>query len=144
MLGRDEQRRAVGLQHAGVGDEAHAGGLGGLDDVAVLHGALADLVARDEHDLVDAGERGGQGGDVGVGGDADLHALLGERRGLGLVAHDGDDLGRGHALEQLGDDAAAELAGGSGDGDGHGVLLGRWGDYSPDVSTYFSKALPVG
>ncbi len=47
MLCGQAQRRSVGVQQAGVGDELHPSGFGGVDDVAVLYGALADFAGGD-------------------------------------------------------------------------------------------------
>ncbi|WP_336107223.1 SDR family oxidoreductase [Klebsiella pneumoniae] len=42
MLCGQTQRRSVGMQQAGIGDEFHPGGFGGVNDVAVLYSTLAD------------------------------------------------------------------------------------------------------
>ena len=47
MLCGQAQRRGVGVQQAGVGDECHPSGFGGVDDVAVLNGALTDFAGGD-------------------------------------------------------------------------------------------------
>ena len=47
MVAGDPERRAVGVQDAGVGDQFHAGTLGGIDHRPMLHGALAELHSAD-------------------------------------------------------------------------------------------------
>src|SRR5690606_17059466 len=123
----EQQRAGRGVEDGGVGDEGHAGRLGGVDDVGVLGQALPDLASGDEQQLVDAGQGLAQGGGVAVVGDADLHAVGGEVGGLGGVPDDGDDVGGSDpAGAQGGDGQAAEVAGGSGDGDGHGTPRIGW------------------
>ena len=98
--------------------------------LAVLSGALADLAAADEQEPVDTGEGRSQRAGVAVVGDAHLHTRLGQRLRPRGVADDGDHVGGGDARpEQVGDDEAAELPGGAGDGEsGHGrCSSGRWG-----------------
>jgi len=88
-----------------------------FDDCLVLGLALADLARRDQQQCVDALQRGLERGGFGVVGFARGDAKIG---GFRRRADEGDDVGgRDFALE-LGDDEAAELAGGSGDSDGHG------------------------
>ena len=67
---------------------------------------------------VDAGERLGERLGLGVVGLARRDAEVG---GLGGVAGQRDDFSRGALRLEPGDDEAAKLAGGSGDGDGHAV-----------------------
>ena len=47
MLCGQTQRRSVGMQQAGIGDEFHPGGFGGVNDVAVLYSTLADFAGGD-------------------------------------------------------------------------------------------------
>ena len=56
VLGGQQHVGGVGVGDAGVGEQADAGRLGGLDDVAVLRDPLADLAAGDEQDPVRARE----------------------------------------------------------------------------------------
>lgn len=83
----------------------------------MLCDALADLGSGYQHDGVDTLDGSGDGCGVGVVEADDAHAQI---SGLGRVAGSGDDRLRvGSALEQIGDDEAAEVAGGAGDEDGH-------------------------
>ena len=89
----------------------------------MLGDPLADLAAGDQEHPVGPLERGAQARRVGVVGDGGAHAegvgQLGEALG---VAAGGDDLvGGGAPLQEGLDDEAAEVAGGSGDDDGHVV-----------------------
>ncbi len=47
MLCGQTQRRSVGMQQAGIRDEFHSGGFGGVNDVAVLYSTLADFAGGD-------------------------------------------------------------------------------------------------
>ena len=92
----DQQCGGVGADPAGVGDEPHAGGLGGVDGVAVLADALAGLAARDQQQLVGAGERLGQRRLVVEVGTPDHDAAVGQvSEGLGAPSGGDDLLGRG-------------------------------------------------
>lgn len=99
------------------GELGDAGGLRRIDDRSVLGNALTDLGAGDQHDGVEAFDGGRDRGGVGVVEVHDTHAQIG---GLFRVASSGDDRLRvGAALEEAGDDEAAEVAGRTGDEDGH-------------------------
>ncbi len=105
------------MQHAGVGEVAHARAHRGLDHGGVLGEALADLAAGDQQHPVSAGERLVEAVGLAVVGAADLDAGRGEASGLLRGAHGRDDL-LGRDLGQQGvDHQAAELAGGSGNHD---------------------------
>jgi len=98
------EARGRGVKEAGVDDQLDAGAFGGVDDVLVLGCALADVIAGDQQEFVDASEGRVEAGGVGVvglaGGDAEV-------RGFGGVADEGDDLGGGDLFGQALDDEAA-------------------------------------
>ena len=54
------------MQQAGVGDEFHASGFGGVNDVLMLGCTLADFAGGDQQQLIHAAQRGGEGGFVRV------------------------------------------------------------------------------
>ena len=82
---------------------------------------LAYLTAGNQQHLLGARKRLAQGPGVVIVEPADLDAALGEIGDLGQIAAARDDLPGGNiAAEEGFDDEAAELAGGSGDDDGHG------------------------
>ena len=83
------------------------------------HGVGVPVVGRDQEQLVGAVVGRGQRGRVGVVAPPDLDAEPGEALGLRDVAHDDDEVGGGHALEEVVDGGAVEGAGRSGDDD-HG------------------------
>ena len=116
VLLRKRQRRGVRVQDARIGDEAHAGPLGGVDDVAVLLHTLADLARRDEKQLVDAVEGVREGFGTRIIGDANLDPEVAQAPGRFAVrvAHARGDLPGRHPLQQGLDDEAAELAGRAG------------------------------
>src|SRR5215212_1980731 len=117
----DQQRGGVGADPAGVGDEPHAGGLSGVDGVAVLADALAGLAPRDQQQLVGTGERLGQRRLVVEVGTPDHDAAVGQAaEGLGAPSGGDDLLGGDAPLQQGFDHQPAQLAGGAGDDDGHG------------------------
>ncbi len=123
MFGCQAQRRGVGAQQAGVGQQLDAGILRGGNDGGVLRGALTDLAGRDEQQLVHALEGRFERDGLGVVGLPDLHPQDGEVGGFFRAAHGGHDLGGGNRVEQLPDDEAAELAGGAGDGNHENPLV---------------------
>lgn len=92
----------------------------------MLRHAPPGLGAGHEQQPVDPRERRGQRARLVVVAVAHLDAPVGEVGDRGGVAHDRDDVtGRHPPVEQVGDDEAAEAAGGTGDGEsGHGELLG--------------------
>ncbi len=96
-------------------------GLGGVDRCAVLGDAAADGVGRDQQQPLDAGERVGERLRLVEVARADLRAALGEVGELGRVARHQHEVGGGDAaLERELGGAAAEAAGGAGDGEsGH-------------------------
>jgi hypothetical protein len=153
VLRGQQQRGGVGPQDAGVGDELHAGGLRGVDRVAVLPGALADLAAGDQQQLLRAGERLAQGRLVVEVRTPDDDAALGQvGEGLGPPSGRDDLLGRDAAPQQGLDDQAAQVTGGAGDDDRHVLVLlrelltvtGR-GDLRPTSSNpSLPRTLPVG
>jgi hypothetical protein len=124
VVGRDQQRARVRVQHAGVGELAGADLLDRLDDAQVLVAALGHAGAGDEQDLVRAGERGAQAGRVVVVGGADGDPERGETGGLVRVAHGDGDLVGGHGAQQAVDDKLTQLAGGGGNDD-HRTLSSR-------------------
>ena len=92
----------------------------------MLRDALAHVAAGDQEHPVGTLERGVEGGGVGVVGDGGAHPEVGEGGELRHVAPGGDDVVGADAAAQQGlDGEAAELAGGSGDDDGHGGSF-RW------------------
>ena len=82
--------------------------------------------------VVDARQSRGKGFGLGIVEGADRHAQIGGLR----IAGKGDDIGLRGAGFEGGDGEAAEVAGGSGDGDGHGVLL--WLD-AAEIRLYLRK-----
>lgn len=119
MLGGQHQVGLERVGEAGVDEEVHAGSDSGVDHVAVLGEALADLAAGDQQQSVDAHQGLLEGVRVVVGGNADVDAQGGQRGGLIGVADHGHDRVGGLGAEEFSDGKAAELAGGGGDGDGH-------------------------
>ena len=118
VLAGQAELGGVCAQHAGVGQQRHAGGTGRVDHRAVLRGAAAQLARGDQQHLLGAGEGGLQRLGLLVVGLADLHAQRGQIGSARRLAHRGDQGSRrGAALEQRLDDEAAELAGGTGDDD---------------------------
>ena len=111
------------MKEAGVGQEAHTGGLCGVDDGLVLGDALADSVSGDQQETVDTGEGVGEGVSLVVVEGADLDALLSQVSGLLRVAGEGDEVAGVGAGEQCLGDVCTELSGGSGECDGHGMVL---------------------
>ena len=94
-----------------------AGRAGGLDRLRVQGDALrAGHVDRDQQQPLDAGERGLQPRGVGEVAAAYVGAARGERLERGGIAGQQDRLVP--LVEQELGDAAAEVSGGSGDGDG--------------------------
>src|SRR6202453_1813083 len=126
VLGQAE-RAGGGVDDARVGDKPGAGLASGLDRVAVLlHPLGSEHAAGDQQQSGRAGEGSAQRSGIGVVGDADVHAGLGEVADPAYLAAGGDDLGGGYAaLEQVLDGQAAECSGGTGDDQGHGWLLFR-------------------
>jgi hypothetical protein len=94
------QRRGVGMQQAGVGEQRHASALRGVDHVLVLCRALADFARRDQQQLVGALEGGVQRVGPVVVGLAHLHAQRRQLGRLGRLPHGGDDLAGRQALQQ--------------------------------------------
>ncbi len=123
VLGRQLDVRVGAAQDAGVRELRHARRLRRVDDRGVLGDAAADLAAGDEQHPVTGPEGPGQRLGVVVVGDPKLDAAGGEAGGLVLVADDGGDAVGGDGGQQLLHDEAAELSGGSGDDDAHGVFL---------------------
>jgi hypothetical protein len=80
------------VQQAGVGDKFHPGGFGGVNDVAVLDGALADFAGGDQQQFIHALQRGGQRRFIAVVGLTNHNALLAQRFGFGRVAHNRHNL----------------------------------------------------
>lgn len=124
LLGREvlvgDERRVVGrcARRRRVEHVLHAGRLGGLDGRDLLRDARPDGVGRDQQQPVDAGQRGldaGGVGEVGRTDDGALRSKVGELLGRPGEEHDVARLG---ALEGEFSSEAAEVAGGSGDGDG--------------------------
>ena len=54
------------MQQAGIGDEFHPGGFGGVYHVLVLYGALAHFAGGDKQQLIHAVQGGGERGLVGI------------------------------------------------------------------------------
>ena len=120
LLGQPHRAR-VHVGEAGIDDAADARPLRGLDHVAVLLGAPADVGGGDEQERVDAFEGGSERVGAGVVGLSDEDAPRPEVGGFVGAAHGSGDLGGVDAPpDQASDDEAAEVAGGSGDGD-HGL-----------------------
>ncbi|CAB5370591.1 unnamed protein product [Rhizophagus irregularis] len=61
MFDREVERVGVGMEQAGIGDEADPGGLGGGDDGLMLCYALPDLARRDQQQPIDTGRARWQG-----------------------------------------------------------------------------------
>ena len=116
VLGSQADRRYVGVQKARIDDALDARGLRGLDHVVVLGDPLADFAGGDKEQRIDAGEGQPQRFGLGVVGLAKGDA---EPACFGGRTDERDD-GLGGLALQLLDDAAAELARSSGDGDSHG------------------------
>ena len=109
---------------------------GGVDRIAVLSRPVVEVAARDEEDDLSTGERRVEARRVLIVGGDDLHATIAEVADpIGGAAHRGDTRGRDASLKEGLDDEAAEVAGGSGDDDGH-VLL-QW------LGTTTAVALPT-
>jgi len=122
VLTGQPQGRAIGVQHAGVGQQLDPGPAGGGDHRLVLGEPPAHLVGGDQQEPVHPLEGGLQAVRAVVVAQADLHPEGGQvGQGLG-PADDGDQLAGGHLGQQGLEDEPAELAGGTGDGD-HGNLL---------------------
>ncbi|MNS67142.1 hypothetical protein D3C72_1003860 [compost metagenome] len=126
VLGGQAQRRRIGAQDAGIGQQRYAGALGRIDDVLVLLRALAHFARRDQQYLRRALECRVEAGAIVVIGLAHLHAPGGQVGGLGRVAHGGNDVGCGDGLEQAGDDVLAQIACGAGDDDHDFSLVRGW------------------
>ena len=121
VLGGQLHAGGVRVRDAGVGEQFHAFVLGGLDHGPVLRHALADGAGGNQQDPVRARERPGDRFGVVVVHGFDLDPAAGEVSQFLGGASDGDDLVGGYAaLQERGDDVAAQLAGGSGDDDAHG------------------------
>ncbi len=105
------------MQQAGIGDKFHARRLRRINHVLMLRRTLAYFARGDQQQFIHARERGGEGGQVGVIGLTDGHALLAQRFGLGRVTHNGDQLTGRNGLQQLFNNVLAKLAGSSGNGD---------------------------
>ena len=92
MFLRQEQRRAIGVENAGVGKQLHAGGPCCVGDCLVLRHTMADLARRDEQDLVYAVEGCLKALRPGILRLPYLHTSL--RTGLRFlrIAHDRDNL----------------------------------------------------
>ncbi len=100
-----------------------AGCLGGVDYGLVLGHAAAYFGAGDQEELGGSGEGRGQGFRPLVVRFADLHAAGGEPGRLLGRADGGDDLSGGHAaVKQVLHNQAAQVAGGTGNDDGHLLL----------------------
>lgn len=116
----------------------HAGGLGGVDDVAVLllhaRGVVGD-VARDEEELLHAEEGGGEGAGLVVVGVAEVGAgELGGEGGAGGGRGGGEgEGGGGDEGEEGAHDGGSEVACCAGDevGDWAGSCL--WGGHLDEV-----------
>jgi hypothetical protein len=116
LVGEGDRRR-VGMQDAGIGDERHARGLGGIDRVLVLGRALPDRVRRDQQQPIHAGQGRIEGGGLGVVRGADGDAFGGEV-GQGLrPPRPGNDPVGWDGFQQFRQDEPAELAAGRGDED---------------------------
>ncbi len=125
MLARQAKGRRVGVQDAGVGEQADAGAPGRVDDVAVLRHAPAQVVGGNQQHAADAGEGRVQGVRTVVVRDPGLDAEGRQFRSRLAAADGGRDPAGGHRREQLVHDQPAELAAGAGDeqlrlGMGHG------------------------
>jgi hypothetical protein len=119
---REAERRGVGVQQAGVGDQRHARTHRRVDHSTVLRDPLADLARRDQQQLRRTGERSSQRVGTGVVGLANLHTEGGQIGRLGRFSRQRNDVARGHAVKQVLDDKPAELTGGACDDDHDGVL----------------------
>ena len=115
----EEARAVLGVHGAGVDDPTHTGGHRGVDDVAVLArpDPGRDVRAGHEQQYVGAGEGGPQRLRVLVVAAPDLDPARREVGGLLRSAGDGDQLARGHPVEQVLDDDPAQFPGDAGDDD---------------------------
>ena len=106
------------MEETRIDDTLHAGCFRCLDHVVVLRGPLADFARRDQKQRIDARERRFQRRGFGIVGLADGHA---EPSRFRWRANERDDGLAGLGFQFV-DDKATEVACGSGDGDGHGLL----------------------
>jgi hypothetical protein len=116
----NQECRGLGTEDGGIGEELRAGSLSGIDHGFVLRDADAlggQGGRRYEQNACGSRECSDERCGLAVVSFANMHAECGEVCSLGWRACSGDDLGGGNALEQVGDDEAAELAGGSGNYD---------------------------
>ena len=97
VLVSQSQGAGVGVDEAGVGDQAHAGFGCGLDRPLHLGVPLPEAGRGDEQDLVGAGERGYAGFGPVVVRLAHLYATLGEVGGFLRAARGSNDVGGGDA-----------------------------------------------
>ena len=100
VFGGQTERRRIGMQDAGVGEQRDAGLLRRVDGVAMLRSALSDLARRDQQHFLSALERSYERSRVGVIGLADLNAQGGEIGSTRRIAHGGDDLAGRHFGQQ--------------------------------------------
>jgi hypothetical protein len=132
MLGREAERRRVGVQQAGVGDEGDSRRLGGGDDMRVLRDSRADGVRGDQQQPLDPRQRRRQGFRFLVVERAHGDAFGGERltRRPTRRAGAGDDVCGGNAAQEAVYDELAELSGRAGDEIGCGHAFCSWGSFS--------------
>jgi hypothetical protein len=120
VVGAEGEAGVVGADPAGVEEVPGAGVLGGVDDVAVLLHPVG-VLAGDQHDLVVPGD-----GVADLCGVAELDPGGTEPLGrvgvedLLVAARGGDGARCETGLLQLGEQQAAECAGGTENDDGHG------------------------
>ena len=144
---RKAERRDVGAQDAGIGEEPDARRLGGVDDGAVLGHAAAKFAGGNQKQLVGAAKCRLQRLGAVVIRLAHDDTAGGEILHAGWITDCGNDLRGGNFFQQGGDDKAAKLAGSSGNND-HGAnsiwLTSGVGIYSTNilfVSTYLEVSV---
>ncbi|MCY1240878.1 hypothetical protein D9M72_537490 [compost metagenome] len=125
VVGRQNHGGGVGGQDAGVQDAGNLGPYGRIDDVFMLRRPALDVVAGNQQQGVAFGQRRVNTGRLvvvhGRGFDAGPCQLR-ELDGRPACSH--DLCGRDTAAQKFLDDEPAQLAGGSCNNNGHGILLG--------------------
>jgi len=105
------------MQQAGIGDEFHPGGFGGVYHVLVLYGTLAHFAGGDEQQFIHAVQRGGKCGFIGVIRLTHNDPLLTQRFGFRQVTHNSHDLAGRNGFQQFFNNVLAKLAGCAGNRD---------------------------